>query len=327
MKRACVTGASGFIGNHLCRYLKERGYWVRAIDYVRPRYGRVECDERSWRVDLRDPRAVSAVFDGIDEVYALAADMGGAGFVFTGKHDFSILCNNALININTARACKNAGVKRVLFTSSACVYPAALQDGSPTRSKLMLRESDAWMGRPDHAYGSEKLFSEDVYTCLGRETNIKVRVARFHNVFGPKGSWNDGREKAPAALCRKAAEAKLSGNHEIEVWGDGEQVRSFCYIEDCLEMLCRLMQSNYSEPLNIGTDRSVSINDLIDIIEWAARIEVVRKHDLSKPQGVRSRNADLSKMREVLNYEPQFSLEDGIAKTYVWIEQQVKAAT
>lgn len=340
MKRACVTGAAGFIGGRLCHYLKERDYWVRAVDYVEPRYGDVPCNEGVWDCDLRISQNADAAVVGCDLVFALGADMGGAGFVFTGEHDFDIIRNNALINVNTANACRTRAVERVLFTSSACVYPEHLQAGptkigggpldevviqlgDPMSLRGGLKEEDAWNGKVDSAYGVEKLLSEELYIALGRETGIEVRIARFHNVFGPRGSWNDGREKVPAAMCRKVAEAKLSGNHEIEIWGDGEQVRSFCYIDDCLEMLYRLMQSDYGLPLNIGTDRAVSINELTDIVADIAGIRIAKKH-VRGPQGVRSRNADLSKMREVLNYEPAVSLEDGLARTYVWIESQVR---
>jgi GDP-D-mannose 3',5'-epimerase len=337
MKKVCVTGAAGFIGGHLCRYLKDRGYWVRAVDYTHPRYGDVPCDEALWDCDLRALTNASKALVGVEQVFALAADMGGAGFVFTGMNDFEILCNNALINVNTAREAAYYGVQKLLFTSSACVYPEWLQtpdgtwmkqDGTPamegpTYAVFGLSESQAWNGKPDSAYGVEKLFSEELYHALGAWGLEHVRIARFHNIFGPRGSWNDGREKAPAALCRKVAIAKLTGNPEVEIWGDGEQVRSFCYIDDCLEMLYRLMQSDYNKPLNIGTDRGVTINKLMDIVADAAGIEVVKKY-IEGPQGVRKRNADLSEMHQWLKYEPQVSLEEGIARTYKWIDDQVR---
>jgi len=211
---------------------------------------------------------------------------------------------------------------RVLYTSSACVYPERLQLDAKARN---LQESDAWRGIPDTAYGVEKLVSERIYTRMGKAADVEVRVARFHNIYGPEGDWRGGREKAPAALCRKVAEAKLYGLNKVNVWGDGEQTRSFCYIDDCLEMLYRLMRSGYSEPLNIGTDRLVTINELVDIIAAHAGIEVEKEHDLSKPQGVRGRNASLATMSEVLGYRPLVWLEDGIGKLYDWIEEQVRA--
>lgn len=324
MTKVLVTGAAGSVGGHLCRYLKDRGYWVRAVDHVDPRYGDVPCDEGLWNLDLRKVYYARTATRGMDWVFALAADMGGMGFI--SRNHFGILKNNALINVNMARTADR--VDRVLFTSSACVYPERLQmdEGEAgTKGARGLEESHAWAGKPDTAYGIEKLFSEELYTQLasgfkGRQT----RIARFHNIFGPRGSWNDGREKAPAALCRKVAVAKLTGNPEVEIWGDGRQTRSFCYVDDCLEMLMRLMLSDWAGPLNIGTDRLVSINELADTIADVAGIKIVKKHDLSKPQGVRGRNADLTLMRDVLNYEPQVSLEEGLAKTYAWIETQAR---
>jgi GDP-D-mannose 3',5'-epimerase len=319
--RVCVTGAAGFIGHHLCRYLKERGYWVRAVDYRLPEYP-VVADEKYWQCDLRFlGNALSALVD-VDEVYALAADMGGMGFI--SFNHYTILDNNLRINLNTARvAAQAAKVQRILYTSSACVYPERLQLETEARE---LTEHDAWKGRPDTAYGVEKLTSESIYRRMAERMGVKVRIARFHNMYGTEGAWTGGREKAPAALCRKVAEAKLSGDRSIDVWGDGKQTRSYCCISDCLEMLYRLMRSDYREPLNIGTDRAVSVNELIDIISAAAGVEVEKEHDLNKPQGVRGRNADLSQMREVLGYEPQTSLEDGIGELYEWIENKVRKA-
>jgi len=317
MTRVCITGAAGFIGHHLVRFLKKRGYWVRAVDYRPPAY-KVPADEVDWTCDLREPvNALNALVD-VDEVYHLAADMGGMGYI--SFYHFDILQNNLRINLNTARAVKCLGIERLLFTSSACVYPERLQDSSRAQG---LREGDAWDGKPDTAYGIEKLIAEEMYLDT---PHVQVRIARFHNIYGPRGDWNSGREKAPAALCRKVAEAKRAGEHNIEVWGDGEQTRSFCYVSDCLEMLYRLMRSEHGEPLNIGTDHSVSINELAHVVSEAANWPVTLIH-VPGPQGVRGRNADLTAMRKVLDYEPQVSLEDGIAETYAWIEEQVDAVT
>lgn len=318
--RVCVTGASGFIGHHLCRYLKDKGFWVRAVDYKPPVHP-VAADEVWWRCDLRYlGNAIDAV-SGADWVFALAADMGGMGYI--GFHDWTILHDNLLINQNTAKAIRDEGTLRVLYTSSACVYPERLQLLAEARE---LAETDAWRGMPDTAYGVEKLVSERIYTRMGEASGTRVRIARFHNIYGPECTWRGGREKAPAALCRKVAEAKLHGVRNINVWGDGEQTRSFCSIDDCLEMLFRLMQSDYDQPLNIGTDRAVSVNELVDIIAAHAGIEVEKYHDLTKPQGVRGRNADLSQMREVLRYEPRVTLEEGIGRLYDWIESEVERA-
>ncbi len=319
--KICVTGASGFIGHHLCRYLKERGHWVRAVDYKPPTYP-VDVDEAWWRCDLRSYQNAVDAMHGVEWVFALAADMGGMGFVGSGQHDWTILHDNLTINLNTAKAIASVDYPyRVLYTSSACVYPERLQLDTAARN---LQESDAWRGIPDTAYGIEKLSSEQVYTRMAEAEHIGVRITRFHNMYGPECAWRGGREKAPAALCRKVAEAKLHSIHKVNVWGDGEQTRSFCCIDDCLEMLYRLMRSEHREPLNIGTDRLVTINDLVDMIAAHAGIEVEKVHDLSKPQGVRGRNADLSQMRAVLDYEPQVSLEDGIGRLYDWVEEQVR---
>lgn len=316
MKRALVTGASGFIGHHLCKYLKDKGYWVRAVDYKEPEFGRVACDEYNWHADLRSRYDAVEAFKLVpfDEVYALAADMGGAGFVFTGEHDYTILMNNVTINRNTLAYAR--GVGRILFTSSACVYPEGLQDSDESKP---LTEEDAYPADPDSEYGWEKLFAERLYS----NSPLNTRIARFHNIYGPEGSWNDGREKLPAAACRKVAHSELTGDPEVEVWGDGQAVRSFCYIDDCLEMLYRLMQSSHAEPLNIGTDVAIAVDDVFYMIAKIAGIEIDIKH-IEGPQGVRKRNADLSRMRKVLDYEPEVTLEEGLERTYTWVKSQVE---
>jgi len=317
MKRALVTGGAGFIGSHLCKYLKERGYWVRAVDWKEPHFGPVAGDEARWDCDLRDWQNALDAVTGVEEVYALAADMGGMGFITT--HHGEILRHNAMINLNTTYAAQLVGVERVLYTSSGCVYPERLQMRVDNAG---LVESDAWDGAPDTAYGVEKLFSEEVYRRLAEEAGIATRIARFHNIFGPQGSWNDGREKLPAAACRKVAEAALRGDGVVEIWGDGLATRSFCYIDDCLEMIYRLMHSDYPLPMNIGTDRSVSVDKVFDLVAKVAGITITKKH-IPGPQGVRGRNADLTLMHRTLYYVPQVSLEEGLARTYAWIAPQV----
>jgi len=317
--KVCVTGAAGFVGHHLVRSLKRRGYWVRAVDYRPPEWP-TGADEVNWQCDLRDLNNAMQALRGIDEVYALAADMGGMGFI--SQYHYWILVNNARINLNTAMAACAMSTRRLLYTSSACVYPEGLQLTIETHG---LAETDAWQGKPDTAYGVEKLIAEDIYRRLAEEAGTVVRISRFHNIYGQEGTWDGGREKAPAALCRKVAEAKLAGKHQIEVWGDGLQTRSFCHISDCLTMLYRLMRSDYDRPLNIGTDRAVSINELAQIIGDVAGWPVELVH-VDGPQGVRGRNADLSEMKRVLDYEPQVSLEDGMAELYTWIEEQVRHA-
>lgn len=319
--KVCVTGAAGFIAGHLCRYLQQLGYWVRAVDYVKPRYGDVACDESDWRTDLRfRPYAVRAV-GGMDWVFALAADMGGAGFVFTGENDLNILRNNVLVNTNTLRAAQLAGVKQYLFSSSACVYPAHLQDQESPTWVPALQESDAYPADPDSAYGWEKLFTERL--CLAYRTMMKVKIARLHNVYGPRGAWRGGREKAPAALCRKIAVAKLTGDPGIEIWGDGSAVRSYMHISDCVQGILRLMQSEHDGPLNLGRDRVLTVDELADIIADIAEVDIVKKHT-SGPTGVSWRSSDNTKCRELLGWEPIIAAEVGLVPAYHDIEQHVK---
>ena len=313
--RVLVTGAGGFIGHHLVTYLKERGYWVRGVDLKEPEYTPIDADEFEV-LDLRRWENCVRAVEGVDHVYALAADMGGMGFI--SSHHAEILHNNALINLHTLEAARAAGVTRYLYSSSACIYPDYLQTTTDVRP---LREEDAYPADPQDAYGWEKLITEKLCQYYASDYGITTRIVRFHNIFGPNGTWDGGREKAPAALCRKVATVEDGG--EIEIWGDGEQTRSFCYIDDCVEGIYRLMQSDYGEPLNLGTDRMVSINELARII-----IGISGKHDISirhieGPQGVRGRNSDNTRLREVLGWEPAISLEDGLATTYRWIDEQV----
>jgi nucleoside-diphosphate-sugar epimerase len=314
-----VTGAGGFIGHHLVTFLKQKGYRVRGVDLKYPEYCPTNADEfelldlRRWENCLRATR-------DIDEVYALAADMGGMGFI--SSHHAEILHNNSLINIHTLEAARANGIKRYLYTSSACVYPEYKQTDA---NVTPLKEEDAYPAQPQDAYGWEKLIAERLCTHYREEYPIETRIVRFHNIFGPLGTWDGGREKAPAALCRKIAMAKLSGSAEIEIWGDGEQTRSFCYIDDCTAGIYKLMRSDYHEPLNLGQDRMVTINQLADIIAEIAGIRLIKRH-VDGPQGVRGRNSDNTRLRQVLGWEPEISLEQGLARTYPWIEEQAYKA-
>jgi GDP-D-mannose 3',5'-epimerase len=315
--KVLVTGAGGFIGHHLVAYLKRRGHWVRGVDIKPPEYERSPADEFEL-LDLRSRANCLLATRGVGEVYALAADMGGMGYITA--HDAKILHDNALININTIEASRKNGVARYLYTSSACIYPEYLQDEADIAP---LREQDAYPAMPQDAYGWEKLMAERLCQYYTRDYGIETRIARFHNIFGPLGTWDGGREKAPAALCRKVAYAKLTDDPVVEIWGDGEQTRSFCYVDDCVTGLYKLMRSEYPEPLNLGQDRMVSINELADLIAQIAGGPIVKKH-VDGPQGVRGRNSDNTRLREILGWEPTISLEEGLARTYAWIEGQVR---
>lgn len=315
--KVLVTGAGGFIGNHLVTYLKGKGYWVRGVDIKFPEFSNTDADDFEI-LDLRRWGNCLQATRGVDEVYALAADMGGMGFI--AFNHSQILHNNALINIHTLEAARVNGVKRLFFTSSACVYPENKQIDTDVTP---LVEDDAYPAQPQDAYGWEKLINERLCQHYREDYGLETRIVRFHNIFGPLGTWEGGREKAPAALCRKIAHAKLTGNHEVEIWGDGEQTRSFCYIQDCLTGIYKLMRSDHHDPLNLGQDRLVTINQLVDIIAEVAGIDILKKH-IEGPQGVRGRNSDNTRLREVLNWEPEISLEEGLSRTYSWIEDQVR---
>ena len=314
--RVLVTGAGGFIGHHLVTALRDRGYTVRGVDLKHPEYAPTDAHEFVIG-DLRDPASAAEVVDGMEQVYALAADMGGMGYI--SSHNAEILHSNSLINLNTLEAARRAGVRRYLYTSSACIYPEYLQTDADVKP---LREEDAYPAQPQDGYGWEKLVAELLARYYREDHGMDTRIVRFHNIFGPLGTWDGGREKAPAAMCRKVAVAKLTGNPRVEIWGDGEQTRSFCYIDDCVEGLYRLMQSDYAEPLNLGQDRLISINDMARLIAGIAGTEIELVH-IDGPQGVRGRNSDNTRLREVLGWEPHISLEDGLARTYEWIEKQV----
>jgi GDP-D-mannose 3', 5'-epimerase len=312
-----VTGAGGFIGHHLVTYLKRLGYWVRGVDLKTPEYAPSDADEFEL-LDLRRWDNCLQATRGVNEVYALAADMGGMGFI--SCHHAQILHNNALINLHTLEAARMNGVKRYLYTSSACVYPEFKQlDANVTP----LKEEDAYPAQPQDAYGWEKLVTERLCTHYREDYGIETRVVRFHNIFGPLGTWDGGREKAPAAMCRKVAIAKLTANPVIDIWGDGGQTRSFCYIDDCVTGIHRLMRSDFREPLNLGQDRMVTINQLADMVAKIAGVPISKKH-VSGPIGVRGRNSDNTLLRKVLGWEPEISLERGLARTYAWIERQVR---
>ncbi len=316
-RRVLVTGAGGFIGHHLVTHLKRNGYWVRGVDLKTPEYRATDADEFEL-LDLRRWDNCLQATRGIEDVYALAADMGGMGFI--SSHHAQILSNNSLINLHTLEAGRVNGVRRHLYTSSACVYPEFKQTDA---NVVPLKETDAYPAQPQDAYGWEKLVTERLCAHYRDDYGIETRVVRFHNIFGPLGTWDGGREKAPAAMCRKVAVAKLAGDPEIEIWGDGEQTRSFCFIDDCVKGIDRLMCSDFHDPINLGQDRMVTINQLADMVAQIAGVRIVKKH-VPGPMGVRGRNSDNTLLRQVLGWEPEISLEHGLARTYAWIEEQVR---
>jgi GDP-D-mannose 3',5'-epimerase len=313
--RVLVTGAGGFIGHHLVTWLKRRGYWVRGVDTNFPEYTNVDADEFESR-DLRRFEECLLATRGIDHVYALAADMGGMGFI--SANHATILRNNALINIHTLEAARLNGVSRFLFSSSACIYPEHLQTDA---NVTPLKEEDAYPASPQDGYGWEKLIAERLCLYYTGEFGLETRIVRFHNIYGPYGTYDGGREKVPAALCRKVAAAEPGG--EIEIWGDGEQTRSFCFVDDCVEGIYRLMESNYREPLNLGSEELVTVNELARIIIDVSGKDGITLRHVDGPQGVRGRNSDNRRLREVLQWEPSVKLRQGLETTYRWIETQV----
>lgn len=319
MKKALVCGAGGFIGGHLVKYLKRKGYWVRGVDLKYPEYSPTQADD-FVRGDLRKPGVCSRVLDQtFDEVYQLAADMGGAGYIFTGEHDAEIMHNSALINLNILEQARKHRIGKIFYSSSACIYP---EHNQKKRKHPTTIESSAYPAAPDSEYGWEKLFSERMFLAYHRNYGLNVRIARFHNVFGPEGAWNNGKEKAPAAICRKIAHAQPGGS--VEIWGDGKQTRSFLYIDECLDGVRRLMDADFTGPVNIGSSEMVSINKMARMVMKIAKKPLIINH-IPGPLGVRGRNSDNRLIRKKLHWEPTQPLKVGLKKTYRWIEEQLKA--
>lgn len=318
MKKTLVNGAGGFIGSHLVRRLRSEGFWVRGVDLRYPEFSDSSAHEFVIG-DLRDPSVAAAAVDGMDDAYQLAADMGGAGYIFTGEHDACVMHNSATINLNTLEAGCKAGVKRFFYSSSACIYPERNQMDP---NNPICSEESAYPAAPDSEYGWEKLFSERLYMAYARNYGLEVHIARFHNIFGPDGTWQGGREKAPAAICRKVAETPDGG--EIEIWGDGLQSRSFLYVDECLEGLRRLMESDFQGPVNIGSEEMVTINQLSEMAMRIAGKQIRIRH-IPGPLGVRGRNSDNRLIRQRLGWAPGQPLDVGLRSTYRWIEAKVQA--
>ena len=319
-KKALVCGAGGFIGSHLVKRLKREGFWVRGIDLKYPEFSETEADDFLIG-DLREQVTAREAIDcRFDEVYQLAADMGGAGYVFSGENDAAVMHNSALINLNVLEACHRRNTRRIFYSSSACIYPEYNQRDT---SNVGLKENTAYPAAPDSDYGWEKLFSERLYMAFHRNYGMEVRIARYHNIFGPEGAWNDGREKSPAALCRKVAMTEDGGS--IDIWGDGHQTRSFLYVTECLEGTVRLTRSDFMGPVNIGSDEMVSINGLAAMIMKIAGKKLSINH-VPGPLGVRGRNSDNSLIEERLGWRPAEPLVRGLEKTYPWIQTQVRIA-
>ncbi len=319
MKRILVNGAGGFIGGHMVKRLKREGHWVRGVDIKHHEYATSVADE-FIQGDLCDQRVIADAVDGIDEVYQFAADMGGAGYIFTGEHDADVMRNSATINLNTLHFGVQAGVKKFFYSSSACIYPAYNQEDAQNPK---CSEGSAYPAAPDSEYGWEKLFSERLYLSYMRNYGVQVRVARFHNIFGIEGTWSGGKEKAPAAMCRKVAEAEEGG--EIEIWGDGEQTRSFLYVDECVEGVRRLVESDFSGPVNIGSEEMVTINQLAEMVMQIAGKKLAIRH-IKGPLGVRGRNSDNHMIADKLGWKPTRPLYEGMTKTYNWIHEQVMSA-
>jgi GDP-D-mannose 3',5'-epimerase len=320
MKTALVCGAGGFIGHHLVKRLKREGSWVRGVDLKYPQFDQTEADDFVI-ADLRNPTFCREVIDRrFDEIYQLAADMGGAGYIFTGENDAHIMHNSAMINLNVLDTASKRNCRRLFYSSSACMYP---EHNQTNPHAPVTKESSAYPANPDSEYGWEKLFSERLYMAYGRNVGLEVRIARYHNIFGPLGTWTGGREKAPAAVCRKVAEARSGG--EIEIWGDGEQTRSFLYIDECIEGTLRLTRSSFVGPVNIGSEEMVTINQLASMAMEIAGKHVRVRH-IPGPLGVRGRNSDNELIRQSLGWEPSQPLRVGLEKTYAWIDMQVQHA-